>query len=331
MSGLLRPSAPAPVDVSDLIVALDAISIARPAAIAVLSVIDDPNADAPRVAAAVEKDPAFAAQVMRLANSAFYGMSGRVSSTGFAVTVIGFSATRSLAAVTATGLANGDRPKPPGFWFHAAAAAAACSIVAPRHGLPKGDAFAAGLLHDLGLALLHGFDTTTHQHLLDTYGVDGSALSHAEQETFGMGHDAAAARVLAAWRFPEPLREAIADHHSYTASEAIGPFAKTIRAGDLLADLAAAHLEERKANAALDRARSGHHADEEWADEKWADGETANIKIDDHDDAGALACDPELDAKRDELVEALGESGLDEMIEETAGRAAEIMASLTVN
>ena len=48
-------------------------------------------------AGAIEVDPTFAAQIMRLANSAYYGMSGKVGNTGFAVSVIGFAAVRSMA------------------------------------------------------------------------------------------------------------------------------------------------------------------------------------------------------------------------------------------
>ena len=72
--------------------ALDSVSVAKPAAMRVLSVVDNPNANAQMLAGAIEVDPTFAAQIMRLANSAYYGMSGKVGNTGFAVSVIGFAA-----------------------------------------------------------------------------------------------------------------------------------------------------------------------------------------------------------------------------------------------
>lgn len=226
------------VDSSELCAALDALTIERPAAVQVLSTVDDPRADAQKVAAAVELDPPFAAQILKLANSAYYGMSGRVGSAGFAVTVIGFSAVRSLAALHATGLESANRPKPEGFWTHAAGAAAGCSNVADRYGIAKGDAFAAGLLHDLGTALLHGFDPAGHRHLIEAHGHDGEGLAAAETRTYGLGHDAAAARVLGTWRFPEAFVQAVADHHRIERHEP--PFVTAVRVGDLLA-----HLTER--------------------------------------------------------------------------------------
>jgi HD-like signal output (HDOD) protein len=220
---------------------LDSVSVARPAAAHVLAVVDDPTASAQRVAASAELDPVFAAQLIKLANSAYYGMSGRVGNTSFAVTVIGFSAVRSLAALSASGLDATGKPKPEGFWLHAAAAAAGCSSVAAHFGLVTGDAFAAGLLHDLGLALLHAFDRDLHQSLIDRWGADAAALNAAEATAFGLSHAAAASRVLAAWRFPDDFVAAVAGHHGDEPPAT--PLAAAVRIGDVLA-----HARDRDAD-----------------------------------------------------------------------------------
>lgn len=214
---------------------LDEVKIARPAAVQVIACVDDPNANAQKVATTLESDPAMTAQIMKLANSAFYGVSGRVGNTPFAVTVIGFSAVRSMAAVNATGLDQPGVPVPAGFWRHAACSAAGSSAVAGLMGIPVGDAFAAGLLHDLGLALLHGFDTAEHQRLIQACGSDGRALRDAEEAAFGLGHDAAAARVLESWRFPEAFVTAVACHHILPDDPS--PFVRTVAAGDAIASL----------------------------------------------------------------------------------------------
>jgi HD-like signal output (HDOD) protein len=160
-------------------------------------------------------------------------MSGRVGNTGFAVTVIGFSAIRSMAALNATGLDSGNQPGPKGFWEHAAATAAACSTVSPRFGLVTGDAFAAGLLHDLGIALLSTFDRDGHQAIASVDGADGALLAAAERMHFGMGHDDAAAHVLSAWRFPPAFIDAIAGHHA--EGPPTSPLSAATRAGDVVA------------------------------------------------------------------------------------------------
>lgn len=212
---------------------LERVTIARPAAAHVLAIIDNPNTSAPQVADSIEHDPGFAAQILRLANSAYYGMSGRVRNTVYAVTVLGFSAVRSLAALSAAGLDDARRPKPPGFWVHAAATAAGCAAVAGHFGLVVGDAFAAGLLHDLGLALLHGFDPEGHQELIDLHGDDGAALTEAEIARYGIGHPEAASSVLKRWNFPADFIAAIAEHHLSTP--ATTPLSAVVRIGEVLA------------------------------------------------------------------------------------------------
>lgn len=210
------PSTPQPTSPQideELRRSLERVTIARPAATQVLAVVDNPNTNAQQVADAVELDPGFATHVLRLSNSAYYGLSGRVRNTAYAVTVLGFSAIRSLAALSAAGLDDNTRAKPEGFWSHAAATAAGCSVVANHFGLVAGDAFAAGLLHDLGLALLHEFDPQGHRELHELHRNDGDALVAAEVARYGIGHPDAAAEVLRRWHFPADFVAAVAEHH----------------------------------------------------------------------------------------------------------------------
>ena len=294
---------------------LDSVVVARPAAVRVLAVVDDRNASAQTVAGAIEADPDFSVQIMRLANSAYYGMSGKIGNVGFAVAVIGFSAVRSLAALNATGLDQADRPKPDGFWRHAAASAAGCAAVATRYGIVVGDAFAAGLLHDLGTALLHGFDRDAHQRLLNEHGSDGKALADAEEARFGLGHPAAASRVLASWRFPEPFVEAIARHHDDPAATE-PPFVDVIRAGDLLAELSLAR---------------GLRLDITPHDDSDDDVEPTDAdQLSELEDVAPQTSDtPEVTAARARLVEmGFLELELDELIVTTSLRTSDILASL---
>src|SRR5256885_16223378 len=67
-------------------------------------VADQPNSSAKDLAAALTADPALTARVLRLANSAYYGLSRRVAEVSFAVTVVGFPTGRAMAAVDGSGL-----------------------------------------------------------------------------------------------------------------------------------------------------------------------------------------------------------------------------------
>jgi HD-like signal output (HDOD) protein len=230
-------TSPNPNRVRDLERALEDVRASRPAAAHVLAVTDDPHSDAGAVAVAIEADPMLTAQVLRLANSAAFGMSERVSSTQVAVSLVGQSAIRSIAVLLASGLRNHKNPVPAGFWSHSASTAAACAVLSSRFGVVRGEAFSLGLLHDVGSAILHSVDPATHAALVDADD-DTTTLCIQELLEFGMSHADAAARVLSAWNFPAPFVTAVAHHHD--AGRGTTPFDQVLLAGDAVAHVLAA-------------------------------------------------------------------------------------------
>lgn len=184
------------------------------AAVRVLYVADDPRSSASDLAAAVGADPVLTAQVMRLANSAYYGLSGRVRSADFAVTLLGFATVRSLAAASAAGAIGDDAVIPCDFWQHAAASAAGAAQVSARLGLVRPEAFSLGLLHDIGTAVLCRIDPAAfHAIEAEVADPDSRQAVLLERKAFGMDHMAVAATVLGSWRFPDELVDTIAAHH----------------------------------------------------------------------------------------------------------------------
>lgn len=124
-------------------------------ALRVLWLVDDPTSDVTRLAKTVELDPLLAARLIRISNSAYYSLRTPVTNVPRAIAALGFATVRSLAASAACGLSDDDTAVEGAFWFHAAAVANAAQLLAGRYGVPSSDAFALGLLHDLGEALLH--------------------------------------------------------------------------------------------------------------------------------------------------------------------------------
>jgi putative nucleotidyltransferase with HDIG domain len=224
------------------------------AAMRVLWLADDPNSSSDDLAAVVGADPALTTRIMRMANSAYYGLSGKVRSSSFAITVLGFSTVRSLAAAAAAGVMGDDRAIPPGFWNHAAASATAASLVAHRVSAPRADAFSLGLLHDLGRFLFHRVDPDSYAELTARIGHESPAMLEAEREVYGIDHADAAARVLKAWHFPDDFVDSLARHHEApgTMKSALG---RSLVGGEALARVAAIDapgIEERyEAEAAL--------------------------------------------------------------------------------
>lgn len=188
--------------------ALDDMPAHRPVAAKVIAEVDDHRSDARSLGQTLSYDPALVAKVLRLANSAYFGLSGRVSAPAFAVTVVGFSTVRSLAVAAMAGL--DDVPDAlEGFWDRSVLTAVAAAEFAPRLGTKAPDAFSVGLLARLGQALLVRCDPVEYPLMLAA-AADREELLLAESRRYGAVHTRVSAEALAAWAFPDDLSEALA-------------------------------------------------------------------------------------------------------------------------
>lgn len=203
------------------------------AASRVLVMIDDPDTNVAHIAAAVGSDPAFASKTIALANSAYYGLSGRVGTLNYAISVLGFQTVRALAVAKAAGL-EGPNAVPAGYWDSAATAATAATVVAPIFAANPPDAFCAGLLHTLGTALLHQHAPGATVCL--PFPDEPGDAAQAELATYGISHAELGAEVLASWRFPARLCALIADHHDVPSTDA-DPLSRTLHVARALTDL----------------------------------------------------------------------------------------------
>lgn len=194
----------------------------------------------------LSSDQALASQVLKLVNSSFYGLSGKVSTISHAVVILGFAAVRNLAIglSTANVIQSVSRDHDLAeFWRHSVATAAAARVLAETAGHADAEeAFVAGLLHDLGALLIE---------LVTEPGVY-AAVTHAaadiiavEDETFGINHAKAGQILLRHWRIPEPLCHSIRFHHHPEAYRS-DPRKLTafVAAGDLLAGAVGAGHEQ---------------------------------------------------------------------------------------
>jgi HD-like signal output (HDOD) protein len=202
------------------------------AAARVLQLCDDPDTSAQQLARAIGTDPVFAAKVLRVANSSYYGLSGRVSTLPFAVSVVGFQTVRSLAVVAAAGL-DDPNATPSGFWEGAALSATAAEVFAPLLEADSGDAFSLGLLHTLGSALLHQHRPLGLVCLPEPD--DATTLATAELAGYGTTHEVVGARVLSMWHFPDRVCTLIARHHEPVLPDA-SPLERTLHAARGVAD-----------------------------------------------------------------------------------------------
>ncbi|WP_239522185.1 HDOD domain-containing protein [Geodermatophilus sabuli] len=190
-------------DLDAVLASIDTMAAQKPVAAQVVSVANAEDTDAKALSQTLALDVALASRVMKLANSAYFGMRGRVTSLQFAVTVIGFTTVRTMATVALTDLDDESR-LPADFWRMSTGAALAASLLAPRFGERPQDALCLGLLAPVGIALLHHNDPEGHRELT---AAESTCLGRrtAEVRRYGIHALRLTAVALEQWGFPSSM------------------------------------------------------------------------------------------------------------------------------
>lgn len=191
---------------------------------ALLASMERENVDTATLVGMIARDPGLTMRVLRVANSAFYGLSSHVGAIGEAVVVIGFHAVRSLALAAAvvdmfpqTDAVKFDRLA---LWRHAIGTGVAAKVIAARLGRNPETAFTAGLLHDIGKFVLYAHFPDIFNAVLARRAHDRSTMMEAERALLGFDHSGIAYEVARRWRLPPPIQQALRDHHRPDAEPA---------------------------------------------------------------------------------------------------------------
>jgi len=189
-------------------------------ALEVMRLADDPTATGDDLDRVLSQDPALSARVLKIVNSAYYGVRREVTSIGTAIVVLGFSAVKNIAVAASLArmfrVANATTGfEPRELWHHSVAVATAARLIALRQrGIDPSDAFLAGLMHDIGLIVEL---QACHEPFLATVALAALEPSRGfrviEEEVIGASHEAFGAALCEAWRFPESLRRVCGHHH----------------------------------------------------------------------------------------------------------------------
>lgn len=177
----------------------------------IVAVLERPDASLAEAAALIETDQVLTAHVLRLANSAFYGLSGRIGSVQQALTVLGTTVSRSLIYATAVLDLRIDLA---GFWEHAVGTAVMAGAIARQLRIDKPEEVSgAGLLHDLGKVVLFRQAPEAFAAVLEHARTCAVTFRDAERALLGTDHAEVASWLLTRWRFPVRLTEPVVQHH----------------------------------------------------------------------------------------------------------------------
>ncbi len=162
-------------------------------------------------------DQALSIKVLQLANSPFYGLSGRVGSVRDAINILGLRQLGNLVIAAALTMQfeklHGRSLRMASLWRHSVCCAVASRQLATLAGLDAAAAFTAGLLHDVGRLVVDSHYPEEAAQAIAWAEQNDLSHSEAEQLLLGIDHAELGEWVCRHWRFSSDVVEAIAGHH----------------------------------------------------------------------------------------------------------------------
>jgi len=164
----------------------------------------------------VKMDPSFAAELLRFANSALFGIRHEVKSISQAIILLGLDRIKTMATLVAVNRmvrSSARKAALRKIWIHSLATAVIAEQAARVSSLAADTAYTAGLLHNLGTLGLMSAYPEEYSRMLDVTQEYGFDLLQTERDLFDIDHCLAGCYLAQDWEFPDELAAAIAVHH----------------------------------------------------------------------------------------------------------------------
>ncbi len=185
----------------------------------ILQVTSDPNAGASDLQDILRVDPALTAKILKVANSAYYGLSQKVVDMKKAVVFLGFKTVKNLAVAASVcdlfkseeNINDYSRKE---LWKHSVVVAICAKSIALRAGLKiSEEVFTAAIMHDIGIVMEDQFFNKDFARVLQDPRLETEGMPFVEKEVFGFDHAQLGERVAEHWKIPKEISRIIASHH----------------------------------------------------------------------------------------------------------------------
>lgn len=206
----------------------------------ILELTRDINCRPKDLVGVIEKDPIITIKVLKIINSAYYGLPNKITSINQSAVYLGVNTLKNLALSFST---TGILPKKNVAGFdiqhYLISSLVTANLVrsiaakyAPGEADPT-DCYIAGLLHDFGKVVFAQSMPEEFNRALVLSADDNLPLHQAEQTVIGTDHTVVGAMLAKRWQFPEALADCIAGHHG---PEYATPLAECLLVADLVAE-----------------------------------------------------------------------------------------------
>jgi len=203
----------------DILARVSAITALPTSAMQMLDLAGDPDTQIEDVQRTVEYDPGLVTNLLRLANSAYFGTGTAISSVREAVVRLGFkrvfqiAMTSSIAPIAQREIRGYDLPRN-GLLRHSAATALAVEYLPKRLSMRVPDAtYTAGLLHDIGKIVLGTYLEVSSAPIVIKAYRENLSFELAEQQVLGTDHAEVGAALLEYWKLPQTVVDSVRWHH----------------------------------------------------------------------------------------------------------------------
>ena len=189
----------------------------------VLEICNNPQTSPADLNHVISLDPVLVGRVLKLINSAYYGLGQPVTSLARAIIMLGINTVKNLALSTAiveqlSSKNNSHGLDMEGFWRHSLCVGVAAKLLAKKRGTDSKlteEYFTAGLLHDIGKIPLNAVLPKKYMLTVSAADRERVSLFRVEESNLGLDHCASGAMISAAWKLEGAVGDTIVYHHSY--------------------------------------------------------------------------------------------------------------------
>jgi HD-like signal output (HDOD) protein len=188
----------------------------------IINIVEDPKSTARDLHEVIKHDPALSTKVLKVVNSAFYGLPGQIASVDRAIVLLGLSAVKNIAiAASISRMFKGemlsDEFSAKDLWLHSLAVAVTSKMICNAQGRTAGgdEVFLGGLIHDIGILVERQAYPEKLTEVV-TRATQGEAnFLELETQIIGVDHQQFGMALTTKWKFPRHLRAVAGFHHVY--------------------------------------------------------------------------------------------------------------------
>jgi HD-like signal output (HDOD) protein len=206
----------------------------------IIATVENPKSSVGQLHKIIAHDPSLSSRILKVVNSAFYGVSGQIGSVERAIVLLGLTAVKNIAVAASLGQLFRGAKLGQGFsardlWAHCIAVGVTARELAKKSRVTSPDeAFLAGLLHDVGILVELQTWPEKIQTVCSTVKKNGGNFCEIERQILNVDHQALGMGLAEHWKFTRTCQLVAGYHHTPAALTEDCPAVSVVHVADTL-------------------------------------------------------------------------------------------------